>query len=578
MRHTEPGRRTMRWLVLAAAGLAMLPAASVRGAGPPGFTVELDKLDSSGLPGLHSYSLAQANGKWLVVGGRTNGMHELTQSSDGGATPPPNAFPPSKANQRVWVIEPAATQAWSTPVQNLDPAIADQMSATNAQHVQDGNVLYIIGGYGQDSSTGQMVTFGSLLVIQVQETINAIVAGQPISGYIQRVSTYTDCPQYGTDAYNACVAAKSKDCKTGPGWAACMKKVEAECWQGARREAEEKCIQSVQAGDRSGYPTNDGYYAQVTGGGMEQVGNVFYLVFGQLFEGLYSANEGDYGKWPVRQIYTERVVALNFTPGPPAKADVLTVYKQDPNDDSAPYHRRDLNVLPALNPVNGATRIAVHGGVFVPGQDAAYREPIYLDNGADPTTLTITVDRSCQQVMSQYECGTLTMFDRTGGGAGNMINVCFGGISLYYLSPPTKTLKMDTGLPFIQDLTAMTHYPDGSYTEYVRMKPLDGRMGTDARFVPMPGVSATEDGVIYLDTLKAQTLVGYLYGGIFSQTPDPALGGEAATQTRASNAIYQVWVSPQPAPPGYWIPAVPPTSSTAKTPAKASSQKRSRKK
>jgi hypothetical protein len=527
---------------------------------PPRFTVELVKVDSAALPALHSFSLGQANGKWLIVGGRTNGLHSFVQSSNGGKTAPSNAFPFTQANTNIWVIDPVEKKSWSIPVSDL-PAdctgtgspqynCADTLAANNAQSYQDGDTLYIIGGYGQNSKTGQMATFGSLTAIKVTEAIDAIIGGKSLAPFIQQTTTYFDCPQYASTQYNSCVGTGNKQCKTGPGWADCRKRVAANC-RIQRAAATQTCINKVQSGKTEGLPTNTGYYAKVAGGGLERIGNTFYLVFGQQFEGLYSDLESDYGKWPTKQVYTERIAALQFMADPLAAA-VLNVIQQDPSDSTMPYHRRDLNVLPALNP-DGSQRIAVHGGVFVPGQDAAYQDPILIDNGANPMNVRVTVDKSYQQLMSQYDCATLTMFDSAAAGGGNMINVFFGGIGLYYVEPRTLKLKKDEGLPFINSITAMTHYANGSWSEFIRMAPMDGLMGADAKFVPDPTVAHAGDGVIYLDRLKNATLVGYIYGGIISDIGET--GGDSQKFTRSSNALYEVHVRPSVS--RTWIRAIP---------------------
>ncbi|MBV9209971.1 MAG: hypothetical protein JOZ52_05050 [Acidobacteria bacterium] len=557
------------WLALSAAALVLLcglncqTAAAQVSSSQPRFTVELKPVAASSLPALHSFSLAVgSDGKWLIIGGRTNGLHAFVQSSNNGTTPPPNAFPVANANRLVWVIDPATGKTWSAPLDGLPVSIADALSATNAESAQEGDTLYIIGGYGWDSQKQQMTTFGMLNAIQVDETIKAVMNKSTLVPLIQQTGTYLDCPQFGVSAYNTCDQDPNTGepaCKQGPGWSDCIKKVQATC-RAQRQQAIGACAVCVQNGQTqcawngqtSSIPTVTGYYTKVTGGGLEKVGNTYYLVFGQDFEGLYSVLEGDYGKWPIIQTYTEQIAGLQFTSNP-LSAAVLNVYQQDPNDLSAPYHRRDLNVLAALAP-DGTPRIVAHGGVFVPGQDSAYRQPIFINNGADPMKVTITVD-SYQQVMSQYDCAVLKMFDRSSKSAGQMINVFFGGISLYYLDAKTGKLKLDSGLPFINSLTSLTYNADGSWSEYIRRAPLDGLMGTDAKFVPVSSVSAAANGVIYLDAIKGNTLVGYVYGGILASQPKAQAASDTnASYTQSSNALYEVWVNTGATPPtGYWI-------------------------
>jgi hypothetical protein len=539
--------------------LLMLAATTCSFATEPTFSVELVAVNSAALPALHSYSLAQSEGKWLLFGGRTNGLHVFVQSSNNGTAPPPNAFPNQTANRLAWVIDPVAGKSWSHSLNGLARSIADHLAATNAEYIQDGDWLYVIGGYGLDGKTGNMVTFPYLTAIQGRATIDAILTGQPLSNFIQQISTYVDCPRYGTNAYEACFATASQKCQKGQGWEKCMKDAQTACLT-QQQQKQNQCIQQAESGATQALPTNTGYYTTVTGGGMRKAGDIYYLVFGQDFEGLYSVAESDYGKWPVNQVYTQRVTALWIKPTP-LSAAVLRVIQQDPNDINAPFNRRDLNVLPDLAP-DGTTRISVHGGVFVPGQDTAYRQPIFIEKGEDPASATVAVDTSYQQMMSQYECATLSLFNRANG-LGEMIDVSFGGISLYYVDRKTHKLKMDEGLPFIDSISLLSHAADGTWSEYVRLQPMPVRMGADALFIPAPGLEAAQNGVIYLDAIKKRTMVGWVFGGLLASRAEA--GGPTDEYSKASNALYEVWVDPTPPPPNYWLPAVPPLRTAPRT-------------
>ena len=60
------------------------------------FSVELEPVVISDLPGLHSYALAQHEGKWLIIGGRKDGMH---------ARQPFTSFPTAQNNIDIYVID-----------------------------------------------------------------------------------------------------------------------------------------------------------------------------------------------------------------------------------------------------------------------------------------------------------------------------------------------------------------------------------------------------------------------------------------------------------------------------------------
>ena len=75
------------------------------------YNVQLTPITISGLQGLHSYAFAQHNGKWLIIGGRKDGVH---------ARQPFNAFPNAQNNSNIIVIDVATQQFWTASL-NLFP-------------------------------------------------------------------------------------------------------------------------------------------------------------------------------------------------------------------------------------------------------------------------------------------------------------------------------------------------------------------------------------------------------------------------------------------------------------------------
>lgn len=45
---------------------------------PFNYSMELKPVIIENLPGLHSYAFAQHGGKWLIIGGRKDGLHART--------------------------------------------------------------------------------------------------------------------------------------------------------------------------------------------------------------------------------------------------------------------------------------------------------------------------------------------------------------------------------------------------------------------------------------------------------------------------------------------------------------------
>lgn len=134
-------------------------------------------LSVNGLQGIHSYAYGQANGKWLIAGGRTDGLHQRQ---------PFSAFDQENRNTQLIVIDPTLQQQWSVPLSNLSTNLQEQLSATNAQFYQNENYLYIIGGYGYSPSLDEHITFPKIIALDVPNIINAIINNQPIENYFRQ--------------------------------------------------------------------------------------------------------------------------------------------------------------------------------------------------------------------------------------------------------------------------------------------------------------------------------------------------------------------------------------------------------
>ena len=143
------------------------------------YDVVLTPVSVSGLPGLHSYAFAQHNGKWLIIGGRKDGVH---------ARQPFNAFPGAQNNTNIYVVDIASQQSWSASVNSLPTGIKEQLQSTNMNFYQDGDALFIVGGYAYSTTAADHKTFNNLTSVDVPNLINAIVAGTPITSYFKQIT------------------------------------------------------------------------------------------------------------------------------------------------------------------------------------------------------------------------------------------------------------------------------------------------------------------------------------------------------------------------------------------------------
>lgn len=134
-------------------------------------------IDSLG--GLQAYAFGQANGKWLIVGGRLDGLHRRQ---------PFASFDIAGNNNQLIVIDPIAKQRWVAPLSSLSVNLQEQLSSTNMEFEQEGNYLYIIGGYGYNAATASRKTFNFLTAIDVPAVISAVISGSNFVNHFRQIS------------------------------------------------------------------------------------------------------------------------------------------------------------------------------------------------------------------------------------------------------------------------------------------------------------------------------------------------------------------------------------------------------
>lgn len=141
------------------------------------FQVQLEASSIAGLEGIQSFAYGQSDGKWLIIGGRTDGLHRRQ---------PFASFDAEESNKRLIVVDPVSSQTWSVDLSTLDQALQEQLSATNIQFHQEGNYLYLLGGYGYSNIEGSHTTYGKLCVIDVSNTIGAVMNNTAIAPFFRQ--------------------------------------------------------------------------------------------------------------------------------------------------------------------------------------------------------------------------------------------------------------------------------------------------------------------------------------------------------------------------------------------------------
>lgn len=143
------------------------------------FQIVIEPFSIDGLEGLQAFAVGQYNGKWLLMGGRSDGLHRRQ---------PWATFDSAGQNPQLIVVDPVAQQTWSAPLSSLPVGISEQLSSTNMESYQDGIYLYLIGGYGYSVTAADHITHPAITAVKVPDVINAIISGTPFNSYFRQVT------------------------------------------------------------------------------------------------------------------------------------------------------------------------------------------------------------------------------------------------------------------------------------------------------------------------------------------------------------------------------------------------------
>jgi hypothetical protein len=143
------------------------------------FTIQLEPVIIPEFEGLQSYAWAKDGDKILLAGGRTDGLHRRQ---------PFAAFSKNFAATELIVLDIKQEKVWKTNLSALSLPISEQLRSSNMESVQQGNQLFIVGGYGYSESKRNHITYPSLIIIQVKELIDAIINKRPVTPFIQQVT------------------------------------------------------------------------------------------------------------------------------------------------------------------------------------------------------------------------------------------------------------------------------------------------------------------------------------------------------------------------------------------------------
>ncbi len=413
------------------------------------FTIELEETSITNSPGAQSFTWGKHQGKWIIIGGRTDGLHQRQ---------PFASFLASGNNTVLYVIDPNAQTVWSQSISSLSTPLQEQLQSTNINFVQRDSTLYLIGGYGYSATAGDHITYDALVAVDLAGLSDAIINGNAIAPYFRSTSH--------------------------PGMA-------------------------------------------VTGGQMERLGDVFYLVGGQKFMGRYNPHGPTHGPGFI-QDYTNEIRTFEIIDN----GTNLTIQNYQAQNDTANLHRRDYNLVPQIFP-DGRRGFTAFTGVFQYANDLPWLNVVNIDS------LGYQVVSGFEQVFNQYHSARLPIYDPV---LNQMHTVFFGGIGQYYYDD-NGTFINDVNVPFVKTISKVTRYANDSMVEYDTGLRMPGYLGAGAEFIPVANNYFFDNDILNLDALPAgnRTLVGHIFGGIES-TQDNIFFINNGTQSQATQRIFRVYI------------------------------------
>lgn len=142
------------------------------------FNFYLEPLNISGLNGLQSFAHGEYQGKWILFGGRLDGLHQRQ---------PFAAFSNSGHNDQIIVVDINAENSQSYSTSSLPGTLYDQLRSTNMQFYQEDSLLFLVGGYGYSSAQADHITHPYLTVINLKGLLQALSTGASIAGHFYQV-------------------------------------------------------------------------------------------------------------------------------------------------------------------------------------------------------------------------------------------------------------------------------------------------------------------------------------------------------------------------------------------------------
>ena len=511
---------------------------------PPPYTIQLVEYENSNLPELHSHTHAIMNDKIIMLGGRTNGLHDGSYN-----------LSLINTNKFVYVID---THNWNDTVskwtvyKTADTAVAgtytEAFRTNNAQFYTENNVLYVIGGLR-----------GAKTVTKLSDPNNTS------SKIILDSSSFTSTSKDTTlpaRTLSTITAINLKD-----------------------------LVNTVMNG--TAMPTNAIRQTQndalaITGGELKIMNNKVHLVFGWSFGTPASYNYDPYS----HQIRTFKVnddgqkLSLSKVEVCESCWDGINQYDTSATKNNEGYfRRRDGSMSAAIDPADGSDALIYYAGVFK-GSYTNFDNPVWISNAsAKEIDFTMRSNVYTCQVIPVYSKSKKEFYASMLGGmknatyTGNSITkpTALGNDNAPIYNVPVQKPDSVSGpnantVPYTNQFTTIVVDAKKQFKQYllpdsfpapnhtITYKKVDTSVtitaktpcynGSESIFVPTAknAKNLLPNGVIDYDAFIAANpsggTVGYLHGGIISLKDNAFQSNIQSKVTFASGRIFAVKIIP----------------------------------
>lgn len=251
-----------------------------------------------------------------------------------------------------------------------------------------------------------------------------------------------------------------------------------------------------------------------TGGQLEMMDDIFYLVGGHLFDGRYNPRNGP----SFTQTYSSEVRKFKWTTSEPEWLETI--------HDEALLHKRDYNLVRIQT---REQELIAFSGVFQKTVDLPFQTATRITRTNKP----VKVDHF-RQFYNHYECPELVIFNPE---TKESDVIFLGGIAQFYDS--LGVLVQDNNVPFVETISRVHVSSDGNMSEYLVPAIMPPRYGAGVSFVPSRHPNWDRKLFVWNTSLGDTLEMGFLLGGI-STVARNVFWIHEGPESAALNVIYRV--------------------------------------